>query len=59
MLLSSLPMGSETRVPFTPNARYPDPAIEALDNRFLALRLFSASVEQLATGLRWGRIDQS
>ena len=53
MLLSSLPMGSETRVPFTPNARYPDPAIEALDNRFLALRLFSASVEQLATGLRW------
>ena len=38
---------------FTPNPRYPDPAIEVLDERFLALRLFSASVEQIATGLRW------
>ncbi|MBL8333191.1 MAG: SMP-30/gluconolactonase/LRE family protein, partial [Rubrivivax sp.] len=40
-------------IPFTPNARYPDPAVEVRDERFLALRLFSASVEQLATGLRW------
>ena len=46
-------MGSEVRVPFAPNARYPDPAIEVLDDRFLKLRLFSASVEQLASGLRW------
>ena len=38
---------------FSPNARYPDPAIEVLDERFLALRLFSASVERIATGLRW------
>ncbi|MCG2591896.1 SMP-30/gluconolactonase/LRE family protein [Ramlibacter sp. XY19] len=38
---------------FTPNPRYPDPAIEVLDERFLALRLFSASVERIATGLRW------
>ena len=33
--------------------RYPDPAVVVLDERFRALRLFSASVEQLATGLRW------
>lgn len=39
--------------PFTPAPRYPDPAVEVLDERFRALRLFSASVERLATGLRW------
>lgn len=38
---------------FQPNSRYPDPAIEVLDERFLQLRLFSASVERIATGLRW------
>ena len=38
---------------FTPSLRYPDPAIEVLDERFLKLRLFSASVERLLTGLRW------
>ncbi len=33
--------------------RYPDPAIEVLDDAFLALRLTSASVELLASGCRW------
>jgi gluconolactonase len=47
------PMGSELRVPFVASARYPDPRIEALDEAFLKLRLFSSSVEQLASGLRW------
>jgi gluconolactonase len=37
----------------TPSLRYPDPAVEVLDDAFLALRLFSASVEQLYTGCRW------
>jgi gluconolactonase len=40
-------------IAFETNARYPDPRVEVLDDRFLKLRLFSASVEQLATGLRW------
>jgi gluconolactonase len=40
-------------IPFQTNARYPDPRVEVLDDRFLKLRLFSASVEQIATGLRW------
>ena len=40
-------------VPFTMNLRYPDPAVEVLDDAFLALRLYSASVEQLYTGCRW------
>ena len=38
---------------FAPSVRYPDPRIEVLDARFLALRLFSSSVEQIVTGLRW------
>ena len=52
------PMGGEPRVPFTPSSRYPDPAIEILDPSFAACRLFSASVEQLVSGLRWGEGPQ-
>lgn len=48
-----LPPAAEAGVPFVPSARFPDPAVEVLDERFLALRLYSATVEQLATGLRW------
>ena len=36
-----------------PAERYPDPAIEVLDPRFLKYRLFNASIERLATGCRW------
>lgn len=35
------------------NSRYPDPAVEILDDSFLDLRVFNASVEKLADGLRW------
>ncbi len=38
---------------FIPNLRYPDPAVQVLDPSFENLRLFSASVEQIATGMRW------
>jgi gluconolactonase len=38
---------------FTPNLRLPDPCIEVLDERFLALRLLSGTVEQLASGFYW------
>jgi gluconolactonase len=40
-------------VAFVPSERYPDPRIEVLHESFLGLRLFSAGVEQLATGCRW------
>jgi len=33
--------------------RYPDPAIETLDDRFEQYRIFSAAVERLYTGCRW------
>ena len=46
-------MRSGPAIAFETHARYPDPRIEVLDDRFLKLRLFSASVEQLATGMRW------
>ena len=40
-------------VAFTPSARYPEPAVEVLDDSFLKVRLYSTGVEQLATGFRW------
>jgi gluconolactonase len=43
---------------FTPHTRYPDPAVEVLHDSFLALRLYSATVERLATGLRWAEGPQ-
>ena len=33
--------------------RYPDPAIQTLDERFEQYRIFSAAVERLYTGCRW------
>jgi len=33
--------------------RYPDPLVVALDESFLKYRIFNASVERLATGMRW------
>ena len=46
-------MTTGPHIPFQTQPRYPDPSIELLDRRFLKLRLFSSSVEQLASGLRW------
>lgn len=38
---------------FTPSPRLPDPRIGVLDERFLALRLLSGTVERLHTGTYW------
>jgi gluconolactonase len=40
-------------IAFTPNARYPDPAVLILDPSFAKYRLYSSTVEQVATGMRW------
>lgn len=40
--------------PWTPAARYPDPAIRILEPAHAHLRLASAAIERLATGTRWG-----
>ncbi|MFB9263306.1 SMP-30/gluconolactonase/LRE family protein [Bradyrhizobium erythrophlei] len=39
--------------PFKPNQRYPDPAIEILDPSFAKYRIYSSTLEQVATGMRW------
>jgi gluconolactonase len=38
---------------FKPNPRYPDPSVQILDPSFARYRIFSATLEQLATGFRW------
>lgn len=39
--------------PFKPNQRYPDPAVEILDPSFAKYRIYSSTVEQLGSGMRW------
>jgi len=41
------------QIAFTPNARYPDERVEVLHPSFAALRVYSSSVEQVASGCRW------
>src|SRR6202453_1188799 len=36
-----------------PNQRYPDASVEVLDPSFAKYRIFSSTVEQVATGMRW------
>lgn len=39
--------------PFKPSQRYPDPAIDILDPGFAKYRIYSSTIEQIATGMRW------
>lgn len=39
--------------PFTPNQRYPDPSVQVLDPSFTRYRIYSSTVEQVASGMRW------
>jgi gluconolactonase len=47
----SLPPGPS--FPHVPSQRYPDPAIRVLDASFAKYRIFSSTVEQLGSGMRW------
>lgn len=38
---------------YTPNQRYPDPAVEILDPSFVKYRIYSSTLEQVASGMRW------
>ncbi|MCX7151244.1 MAG: SMP-30/gluconolactonase/LRE family protein [Proteobacteria bacterium] len=38
---------------FKPNQRYPDASVQILDPSFAKYRIYSSSVEQLASGMRW------
>ncbi|WP_086794978.1 SMP-30/gluconolactonase/LRE family protein [Pseudomonas sp. SCPG-7] len=48
---AALPRFSDAAEPLS--QRYPDPLIHILDDSFLDLRIFNASIEKLATGMRW------
>ena len=41
------------RFEFRPNQRYPDPAVQILDPSFTKYRIYSSTLEQVATGMRW------
>ena len=38
---------------FAPNQRYPDPSVQILDPSFAKYRIYSSTIEQVATGMRW------
>jgi gluconolactonase len=38
---------------FKPNQRYPDPSVQILDPSFARYRIYSSTLEQVATGMRW------
>jgi gluconolactonase len=38
---------------FAANQRYPDPSVQILDPSFAKYRIYSSTVEQVATGYRW------
>jgi gluconolactonase len=40
-------------VRFKPNQRYPDPAVQILDPSFARYRIYSSTLEQVASGMRW------
>ena len=46
-------MQSEPSQAWQPSQRYPDPAVEILDQSFAKYRLNLASVERIAHGFRW------
>jgi gluconolactonase len=39
--------------PFAPNQRYPDPSVQILDPSFTKYRIYSSTIEQVGTGMRW------
>ncbi|KAF3996602.1 SMP-30/gluconolactonase/LRE family protein [Glaciimonas immobilis] len=49
---TALTAGAQS-VDFKINSRYPDSSVQVLDPSFLKYRLYSSTVEQLATGFRW------
>ncbi len=57
-LSQTLAMPNAPHIWFSPNSRYPDSAVEVLEPEFLKYRVYSSSVEQLASGCRWSEGPQ-
>jgi gluconolactonase len=52
-LTLALPSARAQSFEFKPNQRYPDPAVQILDPSFARYRIYSSTVEQVGTGMRW------
>ncbi|MGA7327518.1 MAG: SMP-30/gluconolactonase/LRE family protein [Rhodomicrobium sp.] len=52
-IVSATRRSSAQSFDFKPSQRYPDSAVQILDPSFTKYRIFSSTVEQLATGMRW------
>ena len=46
-------LGSENTISWQPSQRYPDPAVQILDQSFARYKLNLAAVERIAHGFRW------
>ncbi len=46
-------LGSENAISWQPSQRYPDPAVQILDQSFARYKLNLAAVERIAHGFRW------
>lgn len=53
MSSNQVDLSSNNAVPWQPSQRYPDPAIQILDQSFAGYRINQASVERIAHGFRW------
>src|SRR5215210_4854099 len=51
--MAAASMSSRAFAGWEPAQRYPDPAVEILDPSFTKYRIYSSTLEQLATGMRW------
>jgi gluconolactonase len=49
----SVSLASNNEVPWQPSQRYPDPAVQIIDQSFAKYRLNLAAIERLAHGCRW------
>jgi gluconolactonase len=52
-LAATVPSAIAQSFEFKMNQRYPDPSVLILDPSFAKYRIYSSTVEQLATGMRW------
>ena len=52
LALASAAAGAQS-FSFLPNQRYPDPSVLILDPSFAKHRIYSSTIEQVATGFRW------
>ena len=47
------PLASRNGMPWQPSQRYPDAAVQIIDQSFAKYRLNLAAVERIAHGFRW------